>query len=92
MRQCTIVQSVVILKVCDWSVSYMEELYFVCLDKEASVGRCCLRSACVCVLGRPVNYVLTWLSVVGPVVGLEVPLKYSTELHESSVIGSTKPE
>ncbi|KAM6920138.1 ubiquitin-like-conjugating enzyme ATG10 isoform 1-T2 [Lycodopsis pacificus] len=27
---------------------------------------------------RPVNYVLSWLSVVGPVVGLDVPLKYST--------------
>ncbi|XP_054452426.1 ubiquitin-like-conjugating enzyme ATG10 [Anoplopoma fimbria] len=29
---------------------------------------------------RPVNYVLSWLSVVGPVVGLDVPLKYSTLL------------
>ncbi|KAK2895814.1 ubiquitin-like-conjugating enzyme ATG10 [Channa argus] len=27
-----------------------------------------------------VNYMLTWLSVVGPLVGLEVPLKYSTQL------------
>ncbi|KAM6984883.1 ubiquitin-like-conjugating enzyme ATG10 [Aplochiton taeniatus] len=27
---------------------------------------------------RGVNYVVTWLSVVGPVVGLEVPLSYST--------------
>lgn len=37
---------------------------------------------CVCVcLGRPVNYVLVWLSVVGPLVGLDVPLKYSTQLH-----------
>uniref|UniRef100_A0A3B3VE11 Ubiquitin-like-conjugating enzyme ATG10 n=1 Tax=Poecilia latipinna TaxID=48699 RepID=A0A3B3VE11_9TELE len=26
--------------------------------------------------GRPVNYVLSWLSVVGPVVGLDVPLQY----------------
>uniref|UniRef100_A0AAV2JXW5 Ubiquitin-like-conjugating enzyme ATG10 n=1 Tax=Knipowitschia caucasica TaxID=637954 RepID=A0AAV2JXW5_KNICA len=25
---------------------------------------------------RAVNYVLTWLSVVGPLVGLEVPLEY----------------
>ncbi|XP_051972656.1 ubiquitin-like-conjugating enzyme ATG10 isoform X2 [Xyrauchen texanus] len=25
-----------------------------------------------------VNYIVTWLSVVGPVVGLEVPLSYST--------------
>lgn len=30
---------------------------------------------------RPVNYVLSWLSVVGPVVGLDVPLQYSTQLH-----------
>ncbi|KAK2844040.1 hypothetical protein Q5P01_010699 [Channa striata] len=29
---------------------------------------------------RPMNYMLTWLSVVGPLVGLEVPLTYSTEL------------
>lgn len=35
---------------------------------------------CVCVR-RPVNYVLVWLSVVGPLVGLDVPLKYSTQLH-----------
>ncbi|XP_029381174.1 ubiquitin-like-conjugating enzyme ATG10 isoform X2 [Echeneis naucrates] len=28
---------------------------------------------------RPVNYVLTWLSMVGPVVGLDVSLKYSTQ-------------
>lgn len=28
---------------------------------------------------RPVNYLISWLSVVGPVVGLEVPLKYSTD-------------
>ncbi|XP_018551493.1 ubiquitin-like-conjugating enzyme ATG10 isoform X1 [Lates calcarifer] len=27
---------------------------------------------------RPVNYVLTWLSVVGPMVGLDVPLMYTT--------------
>lgn len=39
-------------------------------------------SVCVCVCtDRPVNYVLTWLSVVGPLVGLEVPLKYCTLLH-----------
>ncbi|XP_027876996.1 ubiquitin-like-conjugating enzyme ATG10 isoform X2 [Xiphophorus couchianus] len=36
--------------------------------------------------GRPVNYVLSWLSVVGPVVGLDVPLQYCTALH------STKPD
>ncbi|XP_062260647.1 ubiquitin-like-conjugating enzyme ATG10 isoform X3 [Platichthys flesus] len=29
---------------------------------------------------RPVNYVLTWLSVVGPLVGLDVPLMYFTLL------------
>lgn len=29
---------------------------------------------------RPVNRVLTWLSVVGPVVGLDVPLTYFTTL------------
>lgn len=28
---------------------------------------------------RPMNYVLSWLSVVGPMVGLDVPLKYSTQ-------------
>lgn len=30
---------------------------------------------------RKVNYVVTWLSVVGPVVGLDIPLSYSTLLH-----------
>ncbi|AWP04631.1 putative ubiquitin-like-conjugating enzyme ATG10 [Scophthalmus maximus] len=30
---------------------------------------------------RPVNYVLTWLSVVAPLVGLDVPLKYFIQLH-----------
>lgn len=34
---------------------------------------------------RPVNYVLSWLSVVGPVVGLDVPLKYSTQLLPASL-------
>ncbi|KAJ7988405.1 hypothetical protein DPEC_G00323200 [Dallia pectoralis] len=29
---------------------------------------------------RPVNYVVTWLSVVGSVVGLHVPLSYCTEV------------
>ncbi|XP_076842610.1 ubiquitin-like-conjugating enzyme ATG10 [Brachyhypopomus gauderio] len=29
---------------------------------------------------RRVNYVLAWLSMVGPVVGLDVPLSYSTEV------------
>ncbi|XP_047446619.1 ubiquitin-like-conjugating enzyme ATG10 [Mugil cephalus] len=33
-------------------------------------------------LNRPVNYVLSWLSVVGPVVGLDIPLKYSTQQDE----------
>ncbi|KAL1266229.1 hypothetical protein QQF64_001904, partial [Cirrhinus molitorella] len=28
---------------------------------------------------KKVNYIVTWLSVVGPVVGLDVPLSYSTE-------------
>lgn len=40
---------------------------------------------------RPVNYVLLWLSVVGPVVGLEVPLKYCTQLHPSS-LSSSEPD
>ncbi|KAK0136888.1 Ubiquitin-like-conjugating enzyme ATG10 [Merluccius polli] len=30
---------------------------------------------------RKVNYVVTWLSVVGPLVGLDLPLSYSTLLH-----------
>lgn len=47
---------------------------------------------CVCVcVGRPVNYVLLWLSVVGPVVGLDVPLKYCTQLHPSSP-SSSEPD
>lgn len=29
---------------------------------------------------RRVNYIVTWLSVVGPVVGLDVPLSYCTEV------------
>ncbi|XP_035530707.1 ubiquitin-like-conjugating enzyme ATG10 [Morone saxatilis] len=41
---------------------------------------------------RPVNYVLSWLSVVGPLVGLEVPLKYSTLLHPAALLGSTEPD
>ncbi|XP_076600548.1 ubiquitin-like-conjugating enzyme ATG10 [Chaetodon auriga] len=41
---------------------------------------------------RPVNYVLSWLSVVGPLVGLEVPLKYSTQLHPAASFSSTKPD
>ncbi|KAE8291507.1 Ubiquitin-like-conjugating enzyme ATG10 [Larimichthys crocea] len=41
---------------------------------------------------RPVNYVLSWLSVVGPVVGLDVPLKYSTQLHPTASLSSTKPD
>uniref|UniRef100_A0A3B4FRN6 Ubiquitin-like-conjugating enzyme ATG10 n=1 Tax=Pundamilia nyererei TaxID=303518 RepID=A0A3B4FRN6_9CICH len=40
---------------------------------------------------RPVNYVLLWLSVVGPVVGLDVPLKYCTQLHPSSP-SSSEPD
>ncbi|XP_034411565.1 ubiquitin-like-conjugating enzyme ATG10 isoform X2 [Cyclopterus lumpus] len=38
---------------------------------------------------RPVNYVLSWLSVVGPVVGLDVPLKYSTQLCPAAAPGSS---
>ncbi|XP_023117430.1 ubiquitin-like-conjugating enzyme ATG10 [Amphiprion ocellaris] len=41
---------------------------------------------------RPVNYVLSWLSVVGPVVGLDVPLKYSTLVHPASSVSSTEPD
>ncbi|TKS80405.1 Ubiquitin-like-conjugating enzyme ATG10 [Collichthys lucidus] len=41
---------------------------------------------------RPVNYVLSWLSVVGPMVGLDVPLKYSTQLHPTASLSSTKPD
>ncbi|KAG8014355.1 Ubiquitin-like-conjugating enzyme ATG10 [Nibea albiflora] len=41
---------------------------------------------------RQVNYVLSWLSVVGPVVGLDVPLKYSTQLHPAASLSSTKPD
>ncbi|XP_040027623.1 ubiquitin-like-conjugating enzyme ATG10 [Gasterosteus aculeatus] len=38
---------------------------------------------------RPVNYVLSWLSAVGPVVGLDVPLKYSTLLSPAASPGSS---
>ncbi|XP_029308513.1 ubiquitin-like-conjugating enzyme ATG10 isoform X2 [Cottoperca gobio] len=41
---------------------------------------------------RPVNYVLSWLSVVGPVVGLDVPLQYSTQLHPAPPPSSGKPD
>ncbi|KAA8587571.1 hypothetical protein FQN60_016433 [Etheostoma spectabile] len=41
---------------------------------------------------RSVNYVLLWLSVVGPVVGLDVPLKYATQLHPAAALSSTEPE
>ncbi|XP_036941261.1 ubiquitin-like-conjugating enzyme ATG10 isoform X1 [Acanthopagrus latus] len=40
---------------------------------------------------RPVNYVLSWLSVVGPVVGLDVTLKYS-QLHPAASISSTESD
>ncbi|XP_069367428.1 ubiquitin-like-conjugating enzyme ATG10 isoform X2 [Paralichthys olivaceus] len=41
---------------------------------------------------RPVNYVLTWLSVVGPLVGLDVPLMYFTLLSPSPAsLSNTKP-
>ena len=39
---------------------------------------CILTWYCRC---RKVNYVVTWLSVVGPLVGLDLPLSYSTLLH-----------
>lgn len=48
-------------------------------------------AVCMC-LDRPVNYVLSWLSVVGPLVGLDVPLKYSTDLLPAAALGSTKPD
>ncbi|XP_054625348.1 ubiquitin-like-conjugating enzyme ATG10 isoform X2 [Dunckerocampus dactyliophorus] len=38
---------------------------------------CVCVCVCVCV-HRPMNYILTWLSTVGPLVGLDVPLEYST--------------
>ncbi|XP_028283435.1 ubiquitin-like-conjugating enzyme ATG10 isoform X2 [Parambassis ranga] len=41
---------------------------------------------------RPVNYVLSWLSVVGPVVGLDIPLKYCTLLHPASSLSSAEPD
>ncbi|XP_034468648.1 ubiquitin-like-conjugating enzyme ATG10 isoform X2 [Hippoglossus hippoglossus] len=41
---------------------------------------------------RPVNYVLTWLSVVGPLVGLDVPLMYFTLLLPSpALLSNNKP-
>ncbi|XP_061925652.1 ubiquitin-like-conjugating enzyme ATG10 isoform X1 [Entelurus aequoreus] len=33
---------------------------------------------------RPVNYMVTWLSTVGPLLGLEVPLEYLTLQHPST--------
>ncbi|XP_033505554.1 ubiquitin-like-conjugating enzyme ATG10 isoform X1 [Epinephelus lanceolatus] len=41
---------------------------------------------------KAVNYVLSWLSVVGPVVGLDVPLQYSTQLCPAASPSSTKPD
>nr|XP_020441130.1 ubiquitin-like-conjugating enzyme ATG10 isoform X1 [Monopterus albus]XP_020441132.1 ubiquitin-like-conjugating enzyme ATG10 isoform X1 [Monopterus albus] len=41
---------------------------------------------------RPLNYVLTWLSVVGPLVGLDVPLKYCTQLHLAASPSRTEPD
>ncbi|XP_058482381.1 ubiquitin-like-conjugating enzyme ATG10 isoform X1 [Solea solea] len=40
---------------------------------------------------RPMNYVLTWLSVVGPLLGLDVPLKYHTQLQSAAGPSSTEP-
>ncbi|KAM4556713.1 ubiquitin-like-conjugating enzyme ATG10 isoform 1-T1 [Fundulus diaphanus] len=42
--------------------------------------------------GRPVNYVLSWLSVVGPVVGLDVSLKYSTNLPSADSLSDTQSD
>ncbi|KAM7378694.1 hypothetical protein PAMP_004300 [Pampus punctatissimus] len=41
---------------------------------------------------RPLNYVLTWLSVVGPLVGLDIPLKYCNQLHHAASPSSSKPD
>lgn len=41
---------------------------------------------------RSVNYVLTWLSVVGPVVGLELPLNFSTLPHQPVIVRSPEPD
>uniref|UniRef100_UPI003AABD814 ubiquitin-like-conjugating enzyme ATG10 n=1 Tax=Centroberyx gerrardi TaxID=166262 RepID=UPI003AABD814 len=41
---------------------------------------------------RPVNYVVTWLSVVGPLVGLEIPLSYSTQSHPASHSDTTRTQ
>uniref|UniRef100_A0A3Q3XRM7 Ubiquitin-like-conjugating enzyme ATG10 n=1 Tax=Mola mola TaxID=94237 RepID=A0A3Q3XRM7_MOLML len=41
---------------------------------------------------RPVNYVLSWLSIVGPLVGLDVPLKYSIQLRPAASFSSTEPD
>ncbi|XP_068604688.1 ubiquitin-like-conjugating enzyme ATG10 [Brachionichthys hirsutus] len=41
---------------------------------------------------RPVNYLLSWLSVVGPVVGLDVPLKYCTQLCPAASTRSVQPD
>ncbi|XP_054889309.1 ubiquitin-like-conjugating enzyme ATG10 isoform X4 [Poeciliopsis prolifica] len=45
-----------------------------------------------CSRSRPVHYVLSWLSVVGPVVGLDVPLQYCIPLHSAVSLNSTKPD
>ncbi|XP_026168489.1 ubiquitin-like-conjugating enzyme ATG10 isoform X2 [Mastacembelus armatus] len=41
---------------------------------------------------RPFNYILTWLSVMGPVVGLDIPLKYASEIHLATSFSSTDPD
>ncbi|XP_062285220.1 ubiquitin-like-conjugating enzyme ATG10 [Scomber scombrus] len=41
---------------------------------------------------RTVNYILTWLSVVGPLVGLDIPLQYSVQLHHAASPSSSKPD
>lgn len=41
---------------------------------------------------RQVNYIVTWLSVVGPVVGLDVPLSYCTQAPEPPHTPSGSPQ
>ncbi|CAK6974263.1 ubiquitin-like-conjugating enzyme ATG10 [Scomber scombrus] len=41
---------------------------------------------------RTVNYILTWLSVVGPLVGLDIPLQYSVQLHHAAPSQTDTPD
>lgn len=70
---------------------YMSRIcVFVCLcvhpHTDTGGMRCNLCVWCCCC--RKVNYVVTWLSVVGPLVGLHLPLSYSTLLHAINEQGS----